>query len=780
VNQDGSGATGQTSFTLPESRWEPPSEIDEYRIIARIGAGAMGEVYLAHDRQLDRRVAIKFVSLAGSEAHARFAIEARAIARLQHANVLAVHRVGEIEGRPFLVSEFLRGTPLDALRKPVASDILAKIAIGLARGLGAAHRRGVLHRDIKPSNALWTDDGEVKILDFGLAKLGADAADPPPSSSPPLDEQAILGETLPQPPASRPVDARGLTRSDALMGTPLFMAPELWRGERATSRSDVYSLGALLFELATGRPPHLQPSLPELGMAVMRTDAPPVQSFQPNLARPLARIIDDCLRRQPEKRFNSGAEVAAALELALGEGAAASATTPYPGLAPYGAGQSALFGGRDKESQLTVETLLNRSLVIVAGPAGCGKTSLCRAGVLPALLQGPAERGEWTLLELVPGVQPLLAFAEALARLTGGGRDQVVRRLEDDRPALLRELRGRFDQRRRLLIFVDGADDLVTISARGQAAIVADALLSLAKEAKQEIRVLLTVRDDCLGKLSALRFPVDRSIVLETLSTDAAQAAISRPAAARGVSYESVRLVNVVGHLASAKFGLPLAQIVLVELWSHRDADARVIREAALDAIGGVDAALIRYAEAQIAALPEEQGAAAWRILVELNDREGELVRRTQDEIGIEAAEESEALKALVRSRVVVARLDGAAPTYQFAHALFARCWPALRERAGGGYARSDAKRRLERAALEWDRLSRPEGALWSSRQLASVAGLPKDAIEPVATEFLSASQARVTRKIMAAVGRIIFLLALAVTMYLLGAAHYAELLRRR
>ncbi|RKH36776.1 serine/threonine-protein kinase, partial [Corallococcus llansteffanensis] len=153
--------------------WQPPAAFGEYRLLQPLGRGAMGEVYLAHDTVLDRLVAVKFIAgVAPDEVQReRFRTEARAIARVQHPNVVGIHRVGEVGDRPYLVSEFLRGDSLDRLPRPVPWERVLEIGIGLSRGLAAAHRQGVLHRDLKPANALLTEDGQVKLLDFGVAKL---------------------------------------------------------------------------------------------------------------------------------------------------------------------------------------------------------------------------------------------------------------------------------------------------------------------------------------------------------------------------------------------------------------------------------------------------------------------------------------------------------------------------------------------------------------------------------------------------------------------------------
>src|SRR5262245_19523276 len=222
------------------SDWSPPAEFEEYRLVRLLGRGTMGEVYLARDSLLDRPVAVKFVQAAEDPAaRARLFDEARAIARLQHPNVVAIYRIAEVAGHPYLVSEYVRGRPLDEVDRPAPSRQVLEIALDLARGLAAAHRRGVLHRDVKPANAILSDDGRAKLLDFGLAS-GVDAAaledDAPPRER--FDIRAVghlaASETAPSqgPPGESP-EVTGsasvsASRSGRMVGTPLYMAPELW------------------------------------------------------------------------------------------------------------------------------------------------------------------------------------------------------------------------------------------------------------------------------------------------------------------------------------------------------------------------------------------------------------------------------------------------------------------------------------------------------------------------------------------------------------------------
>ena len=299
----------------PRSAWAPPPEVDEFRLLRPLGRGAMGLLFLARDTALDRDVAIKFIAAGDPDADARdrFRLEARAIARLSHPNVVSVHRVGEVQGRPYLVSGLIRGKSLDQLPLPLPWERVLRIGLGLARGLAAAHRQGVLHRDIKPANAILADDGEVKLLDFGLAKL-LDAKQPARPSRPS------------QEPATSTDASPALTRTGALVGTPLYMAPEIWRREPVTAHSDVYSLGVLLFELAAGRTPHLAETREELARAVQDADAPPLREVAPQVDPRLAALIDRCLSREPERRFASAEELCQALEELAGSLQARSLT----------------------------------------------------------------------------------------------------------------------------------------------------------------------------------------------------------------------------------------------------------------------------------------------------------------------------------------------------------------------------------------------------------------------------------------------------------------------
>lgn len=299
--------------------WEPPKSFDSFEVERPLGVGGMGHVYLGRDVMLDRPVALKFIAddTPTSQARERFIIEARAIAKLVHANVVGVFRIGDVEGRPYIAYELVHGQSLDSLARPQPWSIVLRITTLLARGLEAAHRAGIVHRDVKPSNVMLSSLGEVKLLDFGIAKL-ADIAPslspstPPPATSP--TDDAALAPTASDRERGADANNAALTRPGALIGTPAYLAPEIWAGASATTRSDVYAVGLVMFELVVGALPFAPLGGLELARAVLERDAPPVRSVRPEIPPAFATIIDTALRRDARLRYETASELRAELE----------------------------------------------------------------------------------------------------------------------------------------------------------------------------------------------------------------------------------------------------------------------------------------------------------------------------------------------------------------------------------------------------------------------------------------------------------------------------------
>ncbi len=274
--------------------------LGHYRIVEKIGEGGMGEVYRAHDERLDRDVAVKILHEAvaqDADRLARFEREAKAVAKLDHPNILAIHQLGTHEGSPFIVTELLDG---ESLRKRIppggmAWQEAAEIGAAVAEGLAAAHRKNIVHRDLKPENIFITSDGRVKILDFGLARIVL-----------PADEEAETATLTP-----------GGTVAGTVMGTVGYMSPEQAAGHPVDTRSDLFSLGTVLYEMLAGRRPFADDSAAGTLAALLRDDPPPLAGVDPKVAR----LVERCLQKDVNDRFQSAVELRSAIETCLMPGA---------------------------------------------------------------------------------------------------------------------------------------------------------------------------------------------------------------------------------------------------------------------------------------------------------------------------------------------------------------------------------------------------------------------------------------------------------------------------
>jgi eukaryotic-like serine/threonine-protein kinase len=269
------------------------TKLGQYEILSPLGVGAMGEVYRARDSRLNRDVAIKVLPGLSAEPDRliRFEQEGRATAALNHPNILAIFQMGTHLGVPYIVTELLEGKTLaESLRRgPLPPRKAIDYGVQIARGLAASHEKGVVHRDLKPENLFVTKEGRIKILDFGLAKI------------------APLKET---PDAQAPT----ITRHGVAIGTVGYMSPEQVRGQATDHRTDIFAFGAILYEMVMGRRSFQKPTEADTISAILNEEPPPISQLAPNTPVALQKVVDRCLAKSPEQRFQSASDLAFALE----------------------------------------------------------------------------------------------------------------------------------------------------------------------------------------------------------------------------------------------------------------------------------------------------------------------------------------------------------------------------------------------------------------------------------------------------------------------------------
>ena len=305
--------------------------IGPYRLVARIGAGGMGEVYKAEDSKLNRPVALKLLPqhlATDADRLRRFHAEARAASSLNHPHILVVHDFGEVDGRPFIVTEFVEGQTLRQRMQagPIAVREALDIATQIAGALAAAHTRGLVHRDIKPENVMLRPDGSVKVLDFGLAKLVATESD---------DAASAL-----------------LTRPGTVMGTPRYMSPEQARGLPLDARSDLWSLGVVLYEMVAGRAPFEGATSADVLAIILERDVEPIARV-PDVPAALAVVLSTALEKDPQQRYHLTfrGQFREAREFSQTHG------VQTPADLRAAAGREALIGNHDEARRLIAQAL---------------------------------------------------------------------------------------------------------------------------------------------------------------------------------------------------------------------------------------------------------------------------------------------------------------------------------------------------------------------------------------------------------------------------------------
>jgi WD40 repeat protein len=711
--------------SAPAGSIGPGSVLGQYRVLRSVGRGGMGEVFLARDLALGRRVALKVLhadTMGSPEAVERFLAEARTTARFSHPHIVTVFGAGMHWGNPFVVLEYLEGETLRQRLDQGPLGVREAIRLGraVADALGELHRHGILHRDLKPENVVIPADGRVRVLDFGLAQ--------------PLDSVGLSTE-----PSDDDDDDYDLA------GTPPYMAPELWMGEPARPASDVWSLGVLLYELLEGHQPYQ--GLPDRELIQVQASREPVPPLSRVVPAPLASLVHGCLLKRAHGRPSVERAVALLDELIEGRGPTRrEARAPFRGLLPWSERDADRFYGREAEVAEAVERLRQQPVLSLVGPSGAGKSSFALAGLVPRL----REQAALVLVSLRPGRDPMRALARAVVAAAPPGLPEAAINHEHaadllaaellEAPARLGLYLGSLarDRASRVVLFVDQLEELVTLCPHREVRSAFMTALGLAVDDHEgPVRVLLALRDDFLGLLAEggeARSVLDRVMVLSSPGPAALQEILTRPVQAVGYAWDQPELVALmVGEVDGEPAALPLLQVAGRMLWERRDTQQRLLLREAYDAMGGMGGALALHADGVLAGMSLAQLAITRAVLLRLvtPDRLGlpghrQVVTRAAllEDLGPQAAV---VVDRLVEGRLVVVRqareAEGLSDSpgdaeLELVHESLITAWSRLARWIEEDHEQLAFLAEVGQAAELWSRRGRRQEELWRGAAL--------------------------------------------------------------
>jgi WD40 repeat protein/serine/threonine protein kinase len=616
----------------------------KYQIESQLGEGGMGIVYLATHLSDGAKVAVKFLSADmtnDSTALARFQREARLLARLKHPNILTLHGYG-VDREPYIAMDYISGGDLNSLLRSeyLENEVILQLIEQIASALDYAHQQGVIHRDVKPGNVLLDEHRNAILADFGLAR--GDDTD------------------------------LHLTHSGVLIGTPVYMAPELAGDGQLTSSVDLYALGCILYQLLTNELPFHADTTMGYILQQLNAERPDVRRLRPDLPSGASIVLQKAIARAVTDRYPTGAALVRAFRdalanrgdttlehamktLIMGE----SIPSPFKGLEAFQEADAPYFFGREALVQQLIDVLStnNERFLAIMGGSGSGKSSLVRAGLVPRLRRGDLpDSDQWPIVVVTPGAFPLKALATQLLLFTGVS--DLAEQVEADPTQLDVQLRKVISRQKvgksgRVVLVLDQFEEVFTRASDTQRDHFLAAILHCATVADGPTIIILTMRADFYHRVTGYSDPrltrlfQNQQVIARPLTPSELRHAIEAPATVAGLHYESGLVETILTDVGVESGSLPLLQYALQELYKGRK-EITLSRDIyALN--GGVHGALARRAEQLYESLDVSQQALMRRILlrlVEVNEA-GEITRRrverdhlTFDNIPDEAVED--------------------------------------------------------------------------------------------------------------------------------------------
>ena len=740
-----------------------PAKFGRYEVLGLIGSGAFADVARAWDEGLASHVAIKVLNpeaTADDLARERFIEEGKLLRRVASPNVLAVHDLGELDdGRPYLVIQLAEGGTLDDRIEPfegrsVDADAVRRIAEAIADGLAALHRVGVVHRDIKPENLLiHTDEAHPGPSDPAPGGTGARTVRPPSSGADPgadtvvgsgvlgTGEQLLIGDLG----LAKDLTTRGSAPS-VIGGSARYQAPEQLRADGTLGpQTDLYAASAVLWRLLTGRvAPEPHDVADEL--TIFR---PGWQAF---FARAMA--FDPADRYPTAIAWRSAVLDHLEMEPVAVDDGARSLTNlqscPYKGLASFQPEDASVFFGREELVDDLVRRLQVNRVLVVAGPSGSGKSSLVRAGLLPALRAGAIPGSDaWQYELLTPGIDPFDELHYRLTRNVDGRPRYTAGELAAD-PRLSRRLLDDNGERG-WLIYVDQFEEVFT--QQDDPAIArafVDALAAMADPTDSRLRMVIAVRADFYGRCAQIPWLAHRitenQVLVGPMGNDNMRRAIEEPARRHGLRFEPGLVDAMLDEGGQSAGSLPLISHALVETWSRRDGN--ILTLDGFNTAGGVGGAIAQSADALFEiTFDEAQQRAAKRLLLRLvTPGEGTAdTRRRLPFSELERDSEPEVIASVVDEFVSARLLAVDDKTIEIAHEALIGGWPRLRDWIDGERQNLRFRQRVGRAATEWETADRDPDLLWRGTPLATAvdwANEHPDGFDLLEQEFVDAAEA--------------------------------------
>jgi len=705
--------------------------VDHFKVVRLLGRGGMGEVHLARDTKLGRKVALKVLHLPQGdsedeeEGYARFLNEARTTAKFNHPHIVTVYAVGEHDRMPYVALEFLDGPNLGERinQHPPSMQEALRIMLAVSEAVAEAHSHGVLHRDLKPENVVIPSDGRLRVVDFGLARLL------PIATRKAEGDEDAMATTI-----------SSLERNrDLFAGTPEYMAPETWLQVEPSEHTDVWALGVMLFELLSGEFPYDEERLVDQAIEVCSPDPAP-ELDRPDVPLVLRQLVNRCLRKDPQSR-PLASEVAEVLEQQLiperlsleGE------QSPFRGLETFTAQHADLFFGREAEIAAFVERTRSQPLLVVVGPSGAGKSSFIRAGAIPRLF----EQGPWVTLCLRPGNRPFEALAiellraqtpeptttEAFAAREGDAR-ALAASLQQAPGRLALQLRAVAEHKGApVLLLVDQLEELFTLSRdTDTSGRFMEAVCAAADDVLDPVRVVLSLRDDFLGRVATsarVREALTHMMILQRPAVDALEQTVSRPLEVVGYRCDDPELPReMVAAVSGEQACLPLLQFTAQKLWEQRDKSKRLILRKTYEQLGGVGGALAQHANGVLEGFSAAETRLARELLLRLvtAERTRKVVDSAEALEGL-ASEAQSVLERLIGARLLtVHKTQGAseeASTLELTHESLIKRWHTLARWLDEGHEELAFLAEAGEAAKLWRKRGQRDAELWQGAALA-------------------------------------------------------------